>query len=237
MEGNSDEQYGRWRATDAGSGHQQARLKPPCGGSDKIPAMWDNGSGIRVEIYWNGWNWELITENDGGNLIRTHGRSWLVVWFLTRHRRIVWFRTFERQDSVVPYRCAPLTTTCHWFSHWLRGGDRNTQFPPVVGGVHDYVACTDVLAGYSELVRDRDLGDGPGIFRRTSPGRRGEELRWGEAELAEAASTDDSEGRRPAGCPVAVCPLLHHDDYRKRLVPRQDQQHRLAEVGPAAAGL
>ncbi|MED6198848.1 hypothetical protein PIB30_070348 [Stylosanthes scabra] len=44
-----------------------------------------------------------------------------------------------------------------------------------------------VCAGFSELVRDRDLGNGPGISGRSSPGRRGKELRWGEAELAEAS--------------------------------------------------
>ncbi|MED6139057.1 hypothetical protein PIB30_080290 [Stylosanthes scabra] len=92
-------------------------------------------------------------------------------------------------------------------------------------------------AGLLGLVWGRDLGDGPKISGRTSPGRRGEELRWGEAELAKTVSADDSKGRDPAGCPEAVCPLLRHDDDRRRLVPRQDQQHRVAEVGPAAAGL
>ncbi|MED6173208.1 hypothetical protein PIB30_057096 [Stylosanthes scabra] len=94
-----------------------------------------------------------------------------------------------------------------------------------------------VRAGFRELVWDRDLGDSPGISGRTSPDRRGEELRWGEAELAEAASADDSGGQGPAGCPAAVCQLLHNDDDRRRLVPRQDQQYRVAEVGSAAVGL
>ncbi|MED6116459.1 hypothetical protein PIB30_100500 [Stylosanthes scabra] len=70
-----------------------------------------------------------------------------------------------------------------------------------------------------------------------SPGWSGEELRWGEAELTEAGSEDDSGGRGPAGCAAAVCPMLHHDDDRGRLVPRQDQQHRVAAVGPVAARL
>ncbi|MED6212518.1 hypothetical protein PIB30_084167 [Stylosanthes scabra] len=87
------------------------------------------------------------------------------------------------------------------------------------------------------LVSALGPGDGPGISGRASLDRRGEELCWGEADLAEAASLDDPGGRRPTGCPAAVCPLLHHDDDRKRLVPRQDQQHCLSEVGPAAAGL
>ncbi|MED6148138.1 hypothetical protein PIB30_050329 [Stylosanthes scabra] len=83
-----------------------------------------------------------------------------------------------------------------------------------------------------QIVWGRDLGDGPGISRRPSPGRRGEELRRGEDDLAEAASPDDSAGRRTPRCPAAVCPLLHYDDARRRLVPRQDQQHCFSEVGP-----
>ncbi|MED6137204.1 hypothetical protein PIB30_062910 [Stylosanthes scabra] len=120
----------------------------------------------------------------------------------------------------------------------------NTQFPSVVGGVRDHVAGRGlpsrtphgrrpdqrVCAGLSELVRDRDLGHGPGISGRSAPGRRGEELNWGEAELAEASSPDDSGGRRPAGCAAVVCTLLHHDDDWRHLVPRQDKQHRVVEA-------
>ncbi|MED6138638.1 hypothetical protein PIB30_076279, partial [Stylosanthes scabra] len=60
-----------------------------------------------------------------------------------------------------------------------------------------------VRAGLPGVVWDRDLGDGPRISGRTSPGWRGKELCWGEAELAEAASADDSGGRGPAGCAAA----------------------------------
>ncbi|MED6210912.1 hypothetical protein PIB30_068550 [Stylosanthes scabra] len=94
-----------------------------------------------------------------------------------------------------------------------------------------------VCAGLSNVVRDRDLGHGPGISGRSSPDRREEELRRGEAELAEASIPDDSGGRRHAGGAAAVYTLLHHDDDQRRLVSRQDKQHRVAEVGLAAAGL
>ncbi|MED6201294.1 hypothetical protein PIB30_093480 [Stylosanthes scabra] len=108
-----------------------------------------------------------------------------------------------------------------------------TQFPFAMGGVHDHVAGRGlssrtshgrrpdqrVRAGLPGLVRGRDLGHGLGISGRTSPSKRGEELRWGEAELAKAASANNSGGWGAAGCVEAVCPLLHHDDDRRRLVP------------------
>ncbi|MED6201509.1 hypothetical protein PIB30_095723 [Stylosanthes scabra] len=94
-----------------------------------------------------------------------------------------------------------------------------------------------VRAGLPGVVWDTHLGHGRGMSGRTSPSWRGEELCWGEDDLAEAASADDSGVRGSAGCVATVCPMLHHDDDRGRLVPRQDQQHRVAAVGPVAARL
>ncbi|MED6160960.1 hypothetical protein PIB30_056240 [Stylosanthes scabra] len=72
------------------------------------------------------------------------------------------------------------------------------------------------------------LGRWPRNIWADVPRLQGEELCWGEDDLAEDASADDSGERGSARCAATVCPMLHHDDDRGRLVPRQDQQHRVA---------
>ncbi|MED6224163.1 hypothetical protein PIB30_081204 [Stylosanthes scabra] len=66
------------------------------------------------------------------------------------------------------------------------------------------------------------MGQTPGRWSRNIwadvPRLQGEELCWGEDDLAEAASADDSGVRDFAGCAATVCPMLHHDDDRGRLV-------------------
>ncbi|MED6138098.1 hypothetical protein PIB30_071108 [Stylosanthes scabra] len=160
------------RATDAGFGHQQAGPNPPYGRSDRIPGMWDNGSGIGVEIRWIGWNWELITENGGGTLIRKRCISGDAM----EHPNIL----YEDPRTLMARGVVPYTPPLDCLVPYIRE------------------------AGFGELVRDRDLGNGLGISGRASLGRRGEELCWGEDELAEGSSADDSGGRRPVGCPAPI---------------------------------
>ncbi|MED6213234.1 hypothetical protein PIB30_091197 [Stylosanthes scabra] len=120
-------------------------------------------------------------------------------------------------------------------------------------GVHDHLAGTADEAYHlgprtdgdptSGCVRDIRVWYGTDTWEMAEqclgghpPAGRGR-IMLGEYDLAEAVSADDSGVRGSAGCAATVCPMLHHDDDRGRLVPRQDQQHRVAAVGPVAVRL
>ncbi|MED6206861.1 hypothetical protein PIB30_030632 [Stylosanthes scabra] len=127
--------------------------------------------------------------------------------------------------------------------------------PPQIrpGGVHDHVAGIADVAYHFGLRTDGDPISGcvrefrvwygtdtrrwPRNIWADVPRLEGKELCGGEDDLAEAESADDSGERGSARCAVTVCSMLHHDDDRGRLVPQQDQQHRVSAVGPVAARL
>ncbi|MED6150745.1 hypothetical protein PIB30_075505 [Stylosanthes scabra] len=128
-----------------------------------------------------------------------------------------------------PLQMGPFDYDMPLVSDLLRGRDRRRTVFICRGGSarsrrgipsrspHGWRPDQLVCAGLSNVVRNKDLGHGPGISGQSFLGRRGKELRRGEAEMAEASSLDDFGGRRPAGGAAVVCTLVHHDDDRSRL--------------------
>ncbi|MED6125831.1 hypothetical protein PIB30_072319 [Stylosanthes scabra] len=150
---------------------------------------------------------------------RIHGRSRLVVWYLTCHR--IFLVPYIREAGFG----GPLE---------MRAFDYDMSLVSTLDVAYHLGPRADGDP-INRCVRNfdqwcRDLVDGPGFSWRTSPSRRGEELHWGEDDLVEAAIPVDPAGRRTPRCVAAICPLLHYDDDRMSLVPRQDQQHCFSEM-------
>ncbi|MED6151834.1 hypothetical protein PIB30_086144, partial [Stylosanthes scabra] len=99
---------------------------------------------------------------------------------------------------------------------------------PIISDCAQTVTRSAGACGTSGCGMGQTPGRWPRNVRADVPRLEGEELCWGEDDPAEAVSADDSGVRGSAGCAAAVCPMLHHDNDRGHLVPRQDQQHRVA---------